>query len=135
MARSHTRDDVGKLVLRLAVAGILLFHGIFKLRNGVDWMEGPLSALGLPGFLAYGTYVAEVLAPLLLIVGYQVSIAALVIAFDMLMAVILVLRDGVFAIREQGGGWAIELEALFFFGAIAVALLGPGSIALQRPKS
>jgi putative oxidoreductase len=125
------RDDVGKLVLRLALAGIVLFHGVFKFRHGVAWISGPLSAFGLPGFVAWGAYVAELIAPLLLLVGYRVRLAALVIAFDMVMAVVLVLRDRVWTINA-GGGWAIELEALIFFAALVVALLGPGRYAVGR---
>ncbi|MCI0434517.1 MAG: DoxX family protein [Gemmatimonadetes bacterium] len=127
-----TREDIGKLVLRVSLAGILLFHGIYKIMNSVAWIGGPLSDLGLPGFLAYGTYLAEVLAPLLLIIGYKVRIAALVITFDMLMAVILVQRPLLFAIQEAGGGWGIELEALFFFQSLAVAFIGGGNIAVEK---
>src|SRR5919204_3990489 len=65
------QDDIGKLLLRIALGGILLFHGVFKLTHGVEWIKQPLAALGLPGFLAYGTYLAEVVAPVLLILGYR----------------------------------------------------------------
>ena len=125
--------DTGTLVLRLTVATILLFHGVFKLTHGVAWMAGPLGAVGLPGFLGYGAYVAEVLAPILLIVGYQVRLAALVIVFDMLMAIVLVLRDKVFAVTG-GGGWGIELEAFILLGAVAIFFLGSGRYRLGRPS-
>ena len=99
------KEDVGLFLLRLALGGILLFHGIFKLTHGVEWIKQPLGTLGLPGFLAYGTYVAEVVAPLLLMLGLWARIAALVVAFDMLMAIALVLRPRIFTINEMGGGW------------------------------
>jgi hypothetical protein len=60
-------DDAGKLVLRLAVAGIILFHGLFKLTHGVEWIRQPLGDLGLPGILAYGAYLGEVVAPVLIL--------------------------------------------------------------------
>ena len=62
----NQRDDIGKLLLRVTLAVIVLFLGIFKLTHGVAWIQGPLAALGLPGFLAKGTYVAEVVAPRLI---------------------------------------------------------------------
>jgi putative oxidoreductase len=127
------REDLGKLVLRVAVGGILLFHGIYKLRHGVAWSEEALAAFGLPGFLAYGTYLAEVVAPILLLVGYKARLAALVIGFDMLMAMLLVLRPMLFTIKERGGGgWGVELESLLLLAAVAVFLLGSGRYRLGR---
>ena len=127
-----TRTDIGLLVLRVGTAAIVLFHGVAKLANGVEWIKQPLGALGLPGFLSYGTYVAEVAAPLLLIVGLWTRLAALAISFDMFMAVVLVLRSQAFAIKEAGGGWAIELEALIFFAALALVFTGGGRLGIQR---
>ena len=128
----NNREDLGKLVLRLALGVIVLFHGVFKLRHGVAWIGGPLAALGLPAFLAYGTYLAEVLAPVLLVVGYKARLAALVILFDMLMAIVLVLRPRILTVNQGGGGWAIELEALILLTALAVFLLGSGRYRLGR---
>jgi putative oxidoreductase len=82
------------------------------------------------GALAYGTYVAEVVAPLLLIAGAWTRIAALVIAFDMGMAVTLVLQGRVFSVNAQGGGWGIELEALIFFVAMGLGVMGGGRWAV-----
>ena len=129
------KEDVGLFLLRLALGGILLFHGIFKLTHGVEWIKQPLGTLGLPGFLAYGTYVAEVVAPLLLMLGLWARIAALVVAFDMLMAIALVLRPRIFTINEMGGGWGIELEALILVVALALCLTGPGRYVIGRPPA
>jgi putative oxidoreductase len=105
---------------------------VFKIREGVEWIKGPLSDLNLPGFLAYGAYVAEVLAPVPLILGVKARAAALVIAFQMFMAVVLVLRNDVFAIKQAGGGWAIELEALLFLTSLTLVFTGGGKYALSR---
>jgi putative oxidoreductase len=125
------RSDTGLFVLRLAVAGILLFHGIFKITHGVEWIKAPLAQLGLPGVLAYGVYVAEVAAPLFMIAGAFSRIAAMIVAADMLMAIVVVLRGRVTTINPQGGGWGIELEALLLFGAVAVAVMGSGRWAVR----
>ena len=120
-----SRDDAGKLVLRLAIGLLLLLHGIAKLRFGVGWMAGPLGALGLPAIVAYGAYIGEVVAPLLAIVGKFTRLAGLVIAFNMVMAVVVARRDAVFALN-RGGGWDIELEVLFAIGGILMFLFGAG---------
>ncbi|MGQ0639652.1 MAG: DoxX family protein [Gemmatimonadaceae bacterium] len=127
-------DDWGKLLLRLTVAGLLLFHGVFKVKNGIDWMAGPLSAVGLPAVVGYGVYVAEIVAPVLLIVGKYTRLAGLVIAFDLCMAILLVLRERMFTVSPQGGGLAIELELLFLLGGLAIALLGSGRYALSQGR-
>jgi putative oxidoreductase len=124
---TSTNYDVGILVLRFAVAIIVLFHGVYKLTHGVEWIKGPLGELGLPGFLAYGTYVAEIVAPLLLIAGVATRPAAMVIAFDMLMAIVLVFRPRLTEIKEAGGGWAIELEALLLLASLALFFTGAGT--------
>lgn len=126
-------NDLGKLVLRLGLAAILLFHGIHKINHGVAWIKPRLAQVGLPGFLAYGPYLAEVLAPIFLIVGYRVRLAALIIAFDMVMAVFLVLHHEIFSLSQApGGAWAIELQALIFLAAVAIAFLGSGTYAISR---
>ncbi len=48
--------DLGKLIIRLTLGGLMLFHGIAKLLNGVGFIEGELASHGLPTFLAYGVY-------------------------------------------------------------------------------
>jgi putative oxidoreductase len=131
MAARAGWDDWGKLLLRLAVAGLLIFHGIAKLKNGIGWMAGPLSGLGLPAFVGYGVYVGEVIAPIFVILGKWARIAGLVIAFNMMGAIVIALRDKMFTLN-MGGGWAIELELLFLFGGITIFLLGSGKYSVSR---
>ena len=130
---AYRSADVGKLILRLALASILLFHGIYKIFHGVAWIKPMLASIHLPTVLAYGPYVAEVGAPLLLIVGFQVRLAALTIVVDMCMAIGLVLRHQIFALKpEPGGGWAIEFQAILLLSALALVFLDSGSYGLSR---
>jgi hypothetical protein len=41
-------EEAGRLLLRFAVGGLMLFHGINKIRHGVDYMFPLLEAKGLP---------------------------------------------------------------------------------------
>jgi len=126
------RPDAGLLILRLGLGTLMLFHGIYKLTHGVAWIAGPLGGVGLPAWLSYGVYLAEIFAPLLVIVGLWARPAALVIAFDMIMAIFLARRDDVAKINPMGGGWAIELELLFLVMAVAIALMGSGRYGIGR---
>ncbi len=127
-------DDTGKLLLRLTIGGLLLFHGVSKLQHGIAWMPPMLAQIGLPGFIAYGVYVGEVIAPILIIVGWKTRLASLVVAFNMLFAIWLASKDKIFTLN-QGGGWTIELEALFFFGAIALCFMGAGKYSISKGRS
>ena len=131
---SKSADDIGKLILRIMVGGTLLFHGIAKLGHGVAWMSGPLGQVGLPGFISYGAYIGEVVAPILVIIGFLTRPAALVIAFDLIMAIFLVGQSKIFSVG-QSGGWGIELEMLFVLGGLALFFLGAGKYSLKGGKN
>lgn len=124
-------EDVGKLLLRVMLGVLILLHGIAKLQHGVDPVVGIVTQAGLPAFVAYGVYIGEVLAPLLVIVGFYSRIGAALIAVNMLFAIALVHAGEVLMLNAQSGGWQIETQALFLFAAIAVALIGPGRFSIN----
>ena len=123
-------ESSGKLILRLALGGLILMHGIAKLSGGIGFISDSVTAAGLPAFFAYGVYVGEVVAPLLLIAGWYSRIGAGVIAINMLFAIGLVHRAEFFTLN-QTGGWSLELQGMFLFTAIALALIGPGNYRIN----
>ena len=124
-------DDTGKLVLRLALGILILLHGVAKVTKGVDGIGGMLASHGLPAFMAYGVYVGEILAPVLLIVGLFTRPAAVIVAINMLVAIWLVHRKDLGALNGQGG-WALELQGMFLFAAISLAFTGGGRFGLSN---
>lgn len=122
-------DDAGKLLLRATLAILLLFHGVAKIAGGVGFITGMLAKAGLPAALGYLVYVGEVIAPLMILVGVFTRPAALVVAVNMVVAVLLVHTGELFS-RNNTGGWALELQGMFLAGALAVALLGAGRYSL-----
>ncbi|MCK7543625.1 DoxX family protein [Marinobacter bryozoorum] len=123
--------DLGKLILRLTLGGLLLFHGISKLLNGTGFIEGLLASHGIPAFFAYGVFIGELLAPLMVILGYHTRIGALLIAFNMLVAIALVHTQELLKLGGNGG-WALELQGFFLFTALALIFLGPGRYKLKN---
>ncbi|MGV3588337.1 MAG: DoxX family protein [Adhaeribacter sp.] len=121
-------NDTGKLILRLAIGILLLLHGISKLINGIDWMVGMLEGKGLPSVLAYGVYVGEVIAPILLLIGFRTRIAAIIIVINMFTALALAHTQELFQLGKSGG-WAVELPALFLLSALSLFFLGGGRYA------
>ena len=127
--RTLSHEDFGKLLLRLVVGGLMLFHGLHKLIGGVDGISAMLVAKGLPGFIAYGVLVGEVVAPILLILGVLTRPAALVLAFTMIVAWLMV-GLGETVQLEKTGAWAIESLVYFFVAALAIAFIGAGKYSL-----
>jgi len=122
-------DDTGKLVLRLALGILILLHGIAKITGGVGGIAGMLTSHGLPAALAYLVFVGEIVAPVLMIVGIYTRPAAWITVINMLVAIWLVHLKDIGSLGKSGG-WALELQGLFLFAALAVALLGAGRFSV-----
>lgn len=124
-------DDAGKLILRLTLGILMLLHGIAKISGGVDGLEKVVAGAGLPSVLAYGVYVGEVLAPLLVIFGFYARFGAAIIVVNMLFAIFLAHRNDLFLLTRSGG-WALELQGFFLFTALALVFMRPGRFGINR---
>lgn len=122
--------DFGRLLLRLTFGILVLFHGVAKVSHGVDWISGLLEAKGLPGFIAYGVFIGEIIAPLFIIVGWCTRPAAFVFSFNILVATLLVGMNKFFTITNVGA-WGLENEALYFLGGLCIMFLGAGKYSLS----
>jgi len=75
--------------------------------------------------------VGEVVATVLVLVGWYARSAAIVIAINMVFAIYLAHRADLFKLAATGG-YALELQALYLIVAIAIALLGPGRYSIDE---
>jgi putative oxidoreductase len=107
----------------------MILHGIAKLSSGVDPISGMLAARGLPALFAWGVYIGEVIGPILIIVGLYTRLGALFVIANMIVAISLAHSTQLFQLSKTGG-WSLELQGLFLFGALAVMLLGAGSYSV-----
>jgi len=115
--------------MRLALGILILMHGLSKLFNGIGGIESMLNAHGLPAFFAWGAYVGEVIAPVLLILGIYSRLGALLVAINMVVAISLAHSHQLFMVTGSGG-WQLELQGMFLFTAIALVFLGAGAYSL-----
>lgn len=122
-------EDAGKLVLRVVIGVLILLHGIAKLRFGLGDVATSLARAGLPAAIGYLVYAGEVIAPLLLILGWWARVGALLVAANMAVALVLGHWGHIFQV-EGHGGLLLEVQFMFLFGALAVALLGAGRFSL-----
>ena len=125
-------DNGGKLLLRLTVGGLMLLHGFAKLGDSASlkWIGGQLAGFNLPELLAYGVYVGEIVAPLMILAGVYCRIGGVLMAVNMLFAIALAHGGDIFQLNDHGG-WELELQGFYLFGAAAVALLGSGRFAVK----
>lgn len=126
-------EDLGKLLLRLVLAVLLLFHGGAKLAHGIDPIRGMVAGHGLPALFAYGVYVGEVVAPLLVLLGVYSRAGGVLIAVNMVVAILLA-HTGDLLHLSPHGGWALELQGFYLFGGLTVALLGAGRFSVGGVK-
>jgi putative oxidoreductase len=122
-------DDVGKLLLRVLVGGLMLFCGVDRFVSGHGHVMNDLAACGLPEVLAHGVYVGAVLAPMLILLGTWTRMAAMY-AGSVAFAALLV-QGGDFVRFEPAGGWTAALWAFSIVAPLGVFLLGPGRYALR----
>jgi putative oxidoreductase len=125
--------DLGRLILRLTVGGLLLLHGMQKVINGITSITQVVVAHGLPAQFSYAVYLGEVVAPILLILGVFARLGGLLVVANMVVAVLLGGMDSLVSLDERGG-YELELEAFYLFCGLSVALLGAGRLSVARGR-
>ncbi len=122
--------DTAKLILRLSIGVLILFHGIHKVIHGISGVKAMLSSAGLPEFLSYGVYLGEVVAPIFIILGLYARVASVVLGVNMLVAIFL--AYGFYFSLAKYGGLAMELPLLFLIMSIVIVLLGSGKYSVNN---
>jgi putative oxidoreductase len=122
-------DDLGKLIARLSVSVLLLFHGGYKLLNGIEPIKHSVTGHHLPESIAYGVYLGELVGPILVTIGFFSRIGGALIAINMIVAVYLTSMHQLLAVKP-GGGYALELETFYLIGGLCVILSGAGRFSV-----
>ena len=126
-------DDFGKLLLRLTLGALLWFHGFAKLMNPAQTLEyigNRLAAMDLPAYVAYGVFVGEAIAPILIIFGIYSRVGGLLVVINMIFALVLVHTSQLLTLSKSGG-WALELQGFYLMTGLALVFLGSGKIAVK----
>ena len=128
---------LGLFILRVVLGIVFVMHGMGKLvgppfaGGGMDATIGFFTQVGIPmpNIAAWGVALAETLGGAALILGAAVSIAALVLAVDMAVAILKVTLAKGFM-----GGYELELTLLA--GLMCVFFAGPGILSVRvQPRS
>lgn len=126
--------DVGRLLQRLSIGLLILFHGIANLTSNYSFIKSLLKGIGVPEFIAYAVFIGEIIAPILIIVGWRTRLASLILAFNMLIAILMAHTAHIFTLNQYGG-WGIELQGLYLFGAMVIYFLGAGKYAISSTST
>jgi putative oxidoreductase len=120
--------DLGLLILRLAIGGVVLAHGLQKLGQlggpGLQGIAAFFGSVGLRQPQAWAALIAlvETAGSVLLILGLLTPVAGLAIAADLIVAIVVVHWPRFWA-QDSGLEFPLPIAA----GALALALVGPGS--------
>ena len=129
---ADTRDrgiDTALLILRVVLGILVLLHGISKLPPPPKEIAAMLAQANLPAVLAWGVYLGEIVAPILLIIGVWTRLAAVLIAINMVVAVLTAHTGQLLSLGNEGG-YALELQAMYLFVAVALAFTGAGRLSV-----
>lgn len=125
-------SDLGRLFARITVAAFMLPHGITKLPFlwGLAQPEATLTKAGLPASLAILAYVGEILAPLMILLGWRARIGALLVIATMLVALAITVGTGLFGL-DAFGGFKGEKAKMYITASLAVLCLGSGKYSFE----
>jgi putative oxidoreductase len=125
MARLNTLQPVGLLPLRLALGFIFIWHGYPKLTHP-NAMQGFFVQHGLPSYFVTIAGVLEVFGGGLLILGFLTRVAALLLAFEMAVAIL--------KVHSAGGYMAVhnyEFPLALAAACFALATVGAGRASVD----
>ena len=80
------------LIARILISFVFFLSGIRKIinyENTVIWMD----EFGVPGFFLIPAIILEILAPLLIVIGYKVRISAILLSLFCIVTAVIFLND------------------------------------------
>jgi putative oxidoreductase len=131
--RRGVNPDLGLTILRVVLGVIFIAHGAPKLFGGMEGFSGFLGSLGIPIPLLFAWLVAllEFFGGISLVIGFLVTPLALLLAAEMLVAIILVHAErGFYVVGAQANG-GIEFNLLLMAALVMLVFGGPGMVAID----
>jgi len=132
MSSFYRSEDIAKFILRITLGFLMLFHGIAKLLDlqTLGFIKNQLEGIDIHPVFAYGVYVGEIIAPLLIVLGIYARFGGFLIFINMLFAIILVHMNDLLSLTQHGG-WRLELQAFYLVAGLIVMLIGSGRYAIK----
>ena len=124
MPTRNTLTSVGLLLLRITFGCLMLVHGIQKMMGFSEMADKFPDPIGMGSQLSLLSAIgAEVGCSLLLIAGLGTRIAAIPLAFTMVVALFIIHADDPWKVKE--------LAAAYLSVYVVLAVTGPGEYSLD----
>ena len=118
-------NDIGLLLLRIAVAIVFLYHSLPKLSKA----KAMSAMMGMPAGMIFMLGMIEAVASLGLVFGVYTQLSALILAIVMVGATgMKMMKWGVPFAAMDKTGW--EFDFILFFASLTILLSGGGSIGI-----
>lgn len=124
--------DLGILFVRLGLGVCLFMHGFAKILHGVGGVKGILAKAGLPEIMAYSSYIGEVVAPIMIILGIFSRIAALLVIGTSLTIMCAYHGLGNLLELTNVGGFKAEILYLYIALLLCIIFNGSGKYAIRK---
>lgn len=111
----NQKFEIATLILRVVLGITFFVHGLDKFQGGIENTAGWFASIGLPGFLAYGVAVIELVGGILLIIGLASRVVSGLLAAVMIGAILKVKLAAGFL-----GGYELDLALLAMAAVIAI---------------
>ena len=140
-AVAQSNEDLGKLVVRVTVGALIVFHGL-ALATGDAGIPNNLIRWGLPAQLMWIGFLVEFGGGLAMILGAYARLGGLALGLFMVVAIFMAhiglmgAQNHLFMVANNPAGnhwdhYFLETQAFYLFSGFAVALLGAGKIGLN----
>ncbi len=134
MRRLGSYAHLAPLLLRLGIGLTFFFAGLGKVLGGTAGVAQFFGNIGvpLPGVMAPFVSYLELIGGLALVLGVFTRVFSLLLAGDMLVALLLVGIPAFLGAESIPQGWSeLRTELLLLLGSLALALLGPGLLSVD----
>lgn len=116
----NLKNEIGGLILRITLGVLFFIHGLVKFQGGIENTVGWFNSIGIPGFMAYGVALLEVIGGIVLMIGLGTRIVSALYALLMIGAIIKVkLSVGILG-NGQMAGYELDLAFLAMAAYLAI---------------
>ena len=140
-AVAQSNEDLGKLVVRLTVGILIVFHGL-ALATGDGGIPNNLVRWGLPADLKWVGFLVEFGGGLAMVLGAYARLGGLALGVFMVIALFMAhvglmgAQNHLFMVANNPAGnhwdhYFLETQMFYLLGGFSVALLGAGKYGLN----
>lgn len=124
------KNEIGALILRITLGILFFIHGLVKFQGGIENTVGWFESINIPGFMAYGVALFEIIGGVALIIGFATRLVSILSALLMVGAIITAkLPVGLLGNGQMAG---YELDLAFLAIAVYLAINGSKLLSLHQ---